>query len=196
MTLPTILVAGLGRCGSSLVMQMLSAAGIPTVGTYPDFEDEGEVRLRSDPGAWSQVAQGRAVKVLDPHLDTPPHGFDYRCIFLTRNPAEQGLSILKLLGAPSDRRSRRAMLADLRLSDAKARQAIIGLVGQYYNLPFESIITDPRGTAEHLASYLYLHRRRARIDVDDMIDAMAACVRPRDVACLPYMLEEELLRNA
>jgi hypothetical protein len=40
MSAPVIVVAGLGRCGTSLVMQMLAAAGLPCVGSFPDFEDD------------------------------------------------------------------------------------------------------------------------------------------------------------
>lgn len=35
---PTIFVSGLGRCGSSMTMQMLDAAGIPCIGDYPAYE--------------------------------------------------------------------------------------------------------------------------------------------------------------
>jgi hypothetical protein len=35
---PYVIVAGFGRCGSSLTMTMLHAAGIPCIGTPPDFE--------------------------------------------------------------------------------------------------------------------------------------------------------------
>lgn len=33
-----ILVCGFGRCGSSLVMQMLDVGGLPVVGSFPDYE--------------------------------------------------------------------------------------------------------------------------------------------------------------
>jgi hypothetical protein len=59
---PIILVAGLGRCGSSLVMRLLDAAGVPTVGTFPAFEEQ---TLPRDALGWVEAYAGRAVKVLD-----------------------------------------------------------------------------------------------------------------------------------
>ncbi|MHB8286386.1 MAG: hypothetical protein ACYDD1_17175 [Caulobacteraceae bacterium] len=66
---PTIIVSGLGRCGSSLTMQMLNAAGVHCVGSFPSFEgpeceafQEGFITAER----WAAVA-GRAVKLLDPH---------------------------------------------------------------------------------------------------------------------------------
>lgn len=193
MTDPTIIVAGLGRCGSSLVMQMLAAGGAACVGTYPDFEDDLTMDL---PGIDAQRTfvercKGRAVKLLDPHLHQPPIGLEYRSIFLTRHPVEQAKSMLKLVGARNDRHARRAMEHSVRGDTGRARAAMTRIGdGSFHNLPFENIIHDPLGAAEGIARYV--HRYRATpLDVE----AMARCVRRRPAGCLPYMLELELLSN-
>ena len=48
---PALLVAGLGRCGTSLMMQMLAAAGLPCVGEFPAYEVP-ELNHRKPPLAW------------------------------------------------------------------------------------------------------------------------------------------------
>lgn len=191
---PIIIVAGLGRCGSSLVMQMLSAAGVPTIGTYPAFEDNVNLRL-PDLDAQREVAMrapGHAMKLIDPHLHAPPVGYEYRTIFLTRHPVEQAKSMLKLVGERNNRNARRAMETIVRRDTAIARDAVTRIgTGQFYNMPFEHLIHDTLGAAAGIAHYL--HRwGKAPLDVE----AMAKCVRRRPATCLPYMLELELLSHA
>ena len=190
---PTIIVAGLGRCGSSLVMQMLAAAGAPCVGTWPDFEDAVSVLL--DPKdteaqrEFYKACKGRAVKLLDPHLNTPPIGLDYRNIFLSRNPAEQAKSMLKLLGMTNNRKARKAMEQAVRTDEARARLAMTKIGdGRYLNIPFENLIHDPEHSARAIADWVRTWRGQP-LDVD----RMARCVRPRPAKCLPHMLELELL---
>ena len=192
MSAPTIIVTGLGRCGTSLVMQMLSAAGIPTVGTYPDFEDDLVLDLPALDAQreFASRCQGRAVKIIDPHLHAPPIGLDYRTIFLTRHPVEQAKSILKLAGDRSNRQARRAMETSVRKDTIIASMAAAQIEGRYYNMPFEHLIHDPIGSAEAIAKYIWRHGQPL-LDVE----AMARCVRRRPATCLPYMLELELLQN-
>jgi hypothetical protein len=195
MPAPTIIVAGLGRCGSSLVMQMLAAAGAPCVGTYPDFEDAVSVLL--DPKdiegqrAFYEAAKGRAVKLLDPHLNNPPIGLDYRNIFLSRNSAEQAKSMLKLLGMANNRKARKAMEQAVRNDEARARLAMTKIGdGRYLNIPFENLIHDPEHTAGVIADWVRTWRGQP-LDVEKM----ARCVRRRPATCLPHMLELELLAH-
>jgi len=191
MTAPTILVAGLGRCGSSLVMQMLDVAGVPTIGRYPDFEDDVNLRLPNLEAQreFTERCAGRAVKLIDPHLHGPPIGLEYRTIFLTRHPLEQAKSMLKLIGARNDRRARRAMETSVRRDTMTARQAVARLgAGEFYHLPFENIIHDPVSAANRIARFLDLPAGNG--------EKMARVVRRRPPTCLPYLLELELLSHA
>src|SRR5262245_14505758 len=94
-------VSGFPRCGSSMVMQMLKAGG------FPLFYDEGREAAYETtlifklPGdcAWLLRCQGRAVKLLDPHVYTPPRELSYDVIWLERDPVEQARSQVKLLNA-------------------------------------------------------------------------------------------------
>lgn len=188
--MPVIIVAGLGRCGTSLVMQMLAAACVPTIGDYPGFEDDINMRL-PDLDAQREFyarAPGHAVKLIDPHLHAPPVGLDYRCIFLTRNTTQQARSILKMAGAPNDRRARRAMETGVRRDTTRARAAIerIGS-GRFLQLGFEEIIHDPAMAASRIALWTGVPLRAGAHE------AMTACVRRRPAACLPYLMELEMI---
>lgn len=62
-----VLVCGLGRCGSSVTMQMLQAGGYQTFGDWPDFEPEEAGSSRNIPHLLSLIDTS-AVKILDPHI--------------------------------------------------------------------------------------------------------------------------------
>ena len=65
----TILILGLARSGTSLLMQMLEAGGYPCFGEGPGFEP-----CMPDDIPWNEV-KGKAVKVLDPQYGKfPPKG--------------------------------------------------------------------------------------------------------------------------
>ena len=90
---PTIVVSGLPRSGTSLVMQMLAAAGLPVFGDDarpPDadnprgyFEHAAVRRLAEDPSVLA-AAEGRVVKVVAPLVRALPEGGRYRVIFVER----------------------------------------------------------------------------------------------------------------
>jgi hypothetical protein len=92
--LSVTVVSGLPRSGTSLMMQMLLAGGMPllTDGVRPPdvdnprgyFEFEPVKRTRNDPG-WVADAVGKAVKVVHLLLAELPVGFHYKVIFMQRN---------------------------------------------------------------------------------------------------------------
>ena len=55
---PTVFVCGHGRCGSSMVMQMLDAGGFPCFGEYPAYEPE-EVGMKHGTASTKNESQGR-----------------------------------------------------------------------------------------------------------------------------------------
>jgi hypothetical protein len=190
-----ILVAGQGRCGTSLVMQMLSAAGVPCVGSYPDFEDAVvEHLLPAVPHSWTTACAGKAVKLLDPQRAHPPPGPRYKTIWLTRDVDQQARSQLKLVGQAPSRANRRAFVKSLRAGDNAAhcalRDAGCHAGSNLAHLRFEQILADPITTAAALISYLGLHAPYA-----GKIQAMAGCVVPRSSDCLEGFLESALIER-
>jgi hypothetical protein len=190
---PIMLVCGLGRCGTSLIMQMLAAGGAKVAGSYPDFECQETYPSMS----WSWLTQqgGKAVKVLDPHVSMQrpsapvsiPGGFF--SIWLRRDPRQQAKSQIKLLRAmghnvPDTRNTRRLMVAKLKADEPRALNAIpVPLL----TLDFEDVIRQPHMIAETMAVRLRPWW--------DGLDAglMAAQARPRSPDCLHGMLETHLM---
>jgi hypothetical protein len=172
-------------------MQMLSAAGLPTVGTYPDFEVMDVAHaLPGDPCTWLEHSLGKAVKVLDPHRRRPPAGPDYFTIWLRRDYDEQARSALKLTGTADTRENRRAVAGSLRRESGAAKRALLIAGGHAHGileLTFEGIVLDPNAAAREIADYL-----GRELD----ITAMAACARARPTSCLPYMLEHQLVASS
>jgi hypothetical protein len=90
-------VSGLPRSGTSLMMQMLEAGGLPTLTDglrVPDpdnprgyFEYEPVKDLPRD-ASWLAEAMGRAVKIVSQLLQYLPEGFDYRVVFMERHGVE------------------------------------------------------------------------------------------------------------
>lgn len=182
----TIIVAGLGRCGSSLVMQMLNAAGIPTTGEYPSFEDD-RVNLLSTESLWSGEFKGRAVKILDPHR-RDLHLNGCRVIWLRRNERQQARSIVKFFEAATGREciQNRSALRKLERSlvdDAQACKRVLRAnKGPWMELSFEDLILKPQAAAQRLAEF-----------TGGDAETMAAVVRKRGVECYPGLLEIDLL---
>jgi hypothetical protein len=153
------IVSGFGRCGSSLVMQMLEAGGMPMVGRFPAFEDDhtSVARVVIDP-EWMGLQDGRAVKILDPHEIQIPAG-DYRVIWCSREYAEQARSQVKfaamMMGLHPTRESVRAFMRSYVRDKPKAIKKLIALAPKpgILDLHFEDILSDPLGAATELAQY-------------------------------------------
>ncbi len=89
-----VVVSGLPRSGTSLMMQMLAAGGLPIVTDHERAADadnprgylewERIKRLGKDPAAFGQAA-GKAVKVISHLLLVLPRDFRYRIIFMERD---------------------------------------------------------------------------------------------------------------
>lgn len=188
-------VCGFGRCGSSLMMQMLAASGVPVTGNaeYPAYEDDrvGD-GLRTQKATWLRELHGEAVKLIDPQLYELPTGPRYKFIWLDRDPDEQAKSQLKfaaafLLGSVrQDRAARKALAASYRRDRprAMARLATVSNVAPLI-IGFESLLYYPERIAAELAT--------AIIGLDAA--RMAACVRKRSPKCYPGMMEIELLET-
>ena len=91
------IVSGLPRSGTSLMMQMLAAGGIPPLhdGHRPAdvdnprgyFEFAPAKNLRAD-ASWLPHAHGRALKLVAQLLPFLPPGHDCRIVFMERSPDE------------------------------------------------------------------------------------------------------------
>ncbi len=192
-----IMVTGLGRCGSSLTLQMLHSGGVPCVGDWPSFEDENTF-----PGLLTPDWLGRqrgALKVLDPQLHDRRifEGENLSIIFLRRESTEQARSSAKFLnafgGQPQlDRLAVKRMAASIRADTAKAERLFQNLRRPVLFLTFERLVAAPGGVAEQIAHFI-----RPHFTADPAAMAAAYFHRgPKPARCLPYMLEVDLLAAA
>ncbi|HID50823.1 MAG TPA: sulfotransferase family protein [Anaerolineae bacterium] len=104
---PVIIVSGLPRSGTSMMMKMLQAGGIePVVDNIRAadddnpkgyFEFERVKRLDKGDTAWVAEAQGKAVKVISQLLKYLPGDYDYKVIFMRRAMREILASQKKML---------------------------------------------------------------------------------------------------
>ena len=62
-----ILIAGLGRCGSSLTCQMLAAGGLKVAGAHPDYEPTLLWHQSTEAQRCAILQQHQAAKWIDPH---------------------------------------------------------------------------------------------------------------------------------
>ncbi len=161
------IVSGLPRSGTSMMMQMLAAAGLTP---HTDdkraadddnprgyFEHEQATRLRQD-AKWIPEARGRVVKIVATLLPHLPPGEDYRIVLMLRNLDEVVASQRAML--------RRLKREGARLKDADLKQAFTGELMRVHRwfqsrpdvavLPvdYAATLADPQATAARLAAFL------------------------------------------
>jgi hypothetical protein len=185
-----LLVSGLGRCGTSLSMQMLAAAGYPIFApdrsTWPDFELSETL---NPPPAWPGVDASGALKWLDPHRVTPPKV--PRAIFLVRQLEQQAKSQLKMVqwiepATDTSRSAVRALARSLAKEEFRAKVRLQQKCERVLTVRFEALIETSRETFARVWEFIGREADTAALE------RAVACVRERRSACLPYMLEERL----
>jgi tetratricopeptide (TPR) repeat protein/arylsulfatase A-like enzyme len=102
-----IIVSGLPRSGTSMMMQVLEAGGLEIqtdkVRTRDEhnpegyYEDERVKSLMKD-NSWLKEAEGKVLKVVSPLLPSLPIGFKYKVIYMQRDLNEVMVSQQKMLG--------------------------------------------------------------------------------------------------
>jgi len=110
---PIVVVSGLPRSGTSMIMKMLEAGGLAvmTDGLRTADEDnpkgyyevERVKRLAEEADrSWLLAARGKAVKVISYLLKSLPRQFNYRVIFIRRDMEEVLASQKKMLARRSE----------------------------------------------------------------------------------------------
>lgn len=178
-----VVVSGLPRSGTSLMMQMLHAGGLPVLVDEQRLADadnpqgyweyEPVKRLPQD-DAWLALAEGKAVKVVAPLLAYLPTGHTYTIIFMQRLMAEVLASQAVMLQrrgearGPADDQALGHMFAQSLAQTERwlAQQAHMHVCSVSYH----ATLADPTATATTVATVLALP-----LDVA----AMAHVVDPR-----------------
>lgn len=175
-----IVVSGLPRSGTSLMMQMLDRGGIEAVtdvireadvdNPRGYYEFERVKKTKEDP-TWVIEARGKAVKLVSQILYDLPTTERYRVIFMERDLDEMLVSqekMLERLGRPAAPREpmKQAFLGHLeKLRAWLPHQTHLTVLDVRYN----ELMADPEAQARRISEFL-----GGRADAD----AMAAAVDP------------------
>lgn len=150
-----VVVTGMPRCGSTLVMRMLVCAGIKASSmTGRNMEDHRTLDLPMD-AAWVRQEDGRCIKVLDAATYRLPAGPNYRFILLTRDPMQQAESLAREataigLDVPPD--SQGAIAFQLQEQVAAIAKACARL-GPLLYVGFGALVNNPEVAAAAIASF-------------------------------------------
>jgi hypothetical protein len=181
------IVSGLPRSGTSVMMQMLVAGGIPPLTDdirKPDadnprgyFEFERAKQIKADK-AWLADAEGKVVKMV--HLllpDLPPDGDRrYDIVFMRRDLAEvvrsQGVMLARV-GKPGGNIAAEPLIAVYRQQIDRVLKHLAGRSGvRLIEINYNDLVRSPGPTAEKVAEFL--HPSGRTMDVG----AMARAVDP------------------
>lgn len=176
-------VSGLPRSGTSLMMQMIHAGGIPAVTDElrtPDtdnprgyYEFEKVKQVKNDK-TWLPGARGRVVKMV--HLlllDLPPE-FTYRVVFMRRNLEE----VLKSQSVMLERQGKKgAALPPQTLMKMYQDQIdkVLCWMGerpnfQFVEINYNELVKQPQDAAERLSAFL--SEGGSALNIEQMVGAV------------------------
>ena len=159
MTEPRIVaVCGFGRCGSTMLMHMLEAGGIPMAeGAHPESGENSSLTE-----ALSAASAGRAVKLLDLKLASDQGvpvdiSGPWSILWLDRDPRWQAESFRKFIrafGHPLSVRETRVFRESLIRDRDPSLDWLRGWGHPLLTLTYEAVLADPTAAAERIAGFL------------------------------------------
>ena len=162
-----IIVTGLPRSGTSMMMQMLAAGGIEVVAddersaddSNPRgyFEDQRVTRLGRD-AAWLSEARGKAIKIVAPLIPLLPRSTPALVVFMDR-PIQAVMrsqrAMLERLGREGSRLSDEALAAALTAHTRRAKAwTATAPHADLLILSYDDVITHPDDAAARVVSFL------------------------------------------
>jgi Sulfotransferase domain len=173
---PIIIVSGLPRSGTSMMMRMLAEGGIPVItdelrGADSDnpngyFELE-TVRQMSDGNvAWLENAGGKAVKIISALLEHLPSNYSYKIIFLEREIQEILASQHKMLANRNEEPT--ANDTEIEVQIQKHLSAMRPWLVRQPNMEvlyvnYNTLMTKPEPLCEQITEFLDLPLNQARM---------------------------------
>ncbi len=165
---PVIIVSGLPRSGTSMMMQILAAGGLEILTDKirtPDddnpkgyYELEQVKKLKENDARWLESAPGKAVKVISYLLEKLPSSYTYKVIFMLRNMDEVLASQRQMLirrGAPTDKVDDTVM-ADMFKAHLEEVQSWLAKQPNFQVLyiHYDELLEDPDRHIRTLANFL------------------------------------------
>lgn len=188
---PILFIAGLGRCGTTMVMTMLDAGGFPVAGPAPAYEPAQHWHQGKPEPDWISAQGGHAVKWIDPtrcpkmrNLLPGPSVI----LLMERDPAEQAKSQIKMIGPIAERLGRRGRKAMERsiIRDMPIARTIARKTGLTRRYRFEDFIANPIFAARALERLVTTH-----FDIDFDGGRAARSIISRNAKCLPDLTMEK-----
>jgi hypothetical protein len=164
---PIIVVSGLPRSGTSMMMKMLAEGGLPIItdelrradDDNPNgyFELEVVRQLKEGNETWLQGMNGKGVKVISALLEYLPQNYQYKIIFMERDSRETLASQKKML----DHRGQTSRLTDEEMEQEfqthlaamkpwLVRQPNMEVLYVNYN----ALMSDPESYCEKIVNFL------------------------------------------
>ena len=161
------IVSGLPRSGTSLMMQMLSAGGLPVLSDNIRAADEDNARgyfewekikqLPKNPGCIAE-ADGKVVKVVSALLPALPGAFSYRIIFMQRPLTEVVASQSAMIARRGTSGAPLRETELLGVFEKHLRQIAAWLETQPHiqacRVEYGQVLRDPIGEAQRVALFL------------------------------------------
>ncbi len=162
-----VIVSGLPRSGTSMMMRMLEAGGLPILSdglraADPDnpegyYEFERVKQLDKGDTAWLAEADGKAVKVISALLEYLPASYRYRVLFMNRRMGEILASQRKML----ERRGESTTVDDEQLAailEKHVRKVKAWLSTQPHfcllDVDYNAMMVDPRPYVSRINRFL------------------------------------------
>lgn len=184
---PIVVVSGLPRSGTSMMMRMLEAGGVPIVADgvreadvsnprgYFELEAVKDLDKPGRPMPWLPAARGRAVKIISFLLTWLPEDYDYQVIFMDRDLDEVLASQQQMLEqrgeSAADAAREAAAVRATYESHLTQVHRFLGVRSCFSTLTvsYRDAVADPAGTAGRVAAFL-----GRRLDTAAMAKAVEA----------------------
>lgn len=176
-----VVISGLPRSGTSMMMKMLEAGGLPPItdslrvadADNPKgyYEFERVKQLDKGDTSWVPEARGKVVKVISALLKYLPAGEQYKVIFIRRNMPEILASQRKMLanrGEDPDKMddAQMAILFEKHVQQIEAwlkEQPNFDVLYVHYS----DILSDPVTEAQRISAFL-----NGRVDAEKMVEVV------------------------
>ncbi len=185
---PIIVVSGLPRSGTSMMMRMLEAGGVDPLEDgvrtadisnpkgYFEFEPVKDLEAARGDVPWLPEARGKAVKIISFLLTWLPEDFNYQVIFMQRDldevlASQQQMLVRRGEGADASGASREVFQSHL--AQVERFMAVRPCFQTLY-VPYREAVATPEATAVAVARFLG---------------------RPMDTAAMAKAVEASLYRN-
>lgn len=165
---PIVVVSGLPRSGTSMLMKMLEAGGVQIVQDGVRTADEDNPRgyyeheriknLAKDlDRAWLRDSKGKAIKVISYLLKELPADYNYRVLFIRRDMKEVLASQKKMLERRGETSSTSdEQMAELFENDLWRAGYLLKRAPQFQalELNYREVLEQPKAAAERIQAFL------------------------------------------